>query len=94
MGWVGVEYHSPEAPRYRRQKGGSSSRLGGLHRARGLTMAPSPSVAARPRWSLPGSRAPSLQSKAQPWKDRVPAQVAHLSPSNTFAPALLLPSLP
>lgn len=55
---------------------------------------PSPGVAARLRQSLPESWAPSPQSKAQPWEDGVLAQVANLSPPNTFAPSLPLPSLP
>ena len=56
------------------------------------TMAPSPCVDAPQRF-LPASQAPSLQSKAQPWKDGGQlAQVANGGPPDTSTPDLPLPS--
>lgn len=83
-----LECHSPEAPRCRRQNGVSSRRPGGLRRALGAAMAPSPWVAA-PLRCLLDSQTPSPQSRAQPWKGGGLARVANLSPSNTSTPALL-----
>lgn len=89
VGGEGVEYCSPEAPRHRRQRGGSSRRLGGLRRARRQSTAPIARVA-HGACSTLGLRLPGAKPA---WRDGVLAQVANLSPLH-LRPCSPVTSLP